>query len=211
MNNHKDHSVIIEQVPLDYYQKGTKNNILQRIWHTNKLRAVLELIPQESSKILDVGCASGWFISQVSQEFPTASCFGIDIYDKAVRYATKLYPHIMFNVADAHSLPFKSNSFDVVICTEVLEHVDDPKRILIEIRRILRKSGTAIIELDSGSTLFSIAWYLWRKWNGKVWNESHLHSFNPNKLEKIILSSELKIEKKEKFNLGMAMIFLLRK
>lgn len=211
MNNHKNHSVIIEQVPLDYYQKGTENNILQRLWHTNKLRAVLELIPQESSKILDVGCASGWFISKVSRKFPKAQCYGIDIYDKGIRYAKKIYPKIEFEVADAHRIPYRKNTFDLVICTEVLEHLDNPKIAILEIKRVLKKDGLAVIELDSGNLLFSIVWYMWRKFGGKVWNDSHLYSFNIKKLEKMIQSCGFKILRKKKFNFGMAMIFLLRK
>lgn len=202
---------VIKQVSVDYYQKGIETNMFQRMWHLNKLKNVLGFVPKSPRNILDVGCASGWFISEVAKAFPTSRCFGIDIFDEAVLYGQQYYPRIKFKTADAHRIPYSGNIFDLVICAEVLEHVDDPKQILLEIRRVLRKNGAAIIELDSGSTLFSIAWYLWRKWNGKVWNDAHLHSFNPKKLEKIILSLGFKIEKKKKFNLGMAMIFLLRK
>jgi len=45
---------------------------------------------------------------------------------------------------------------------------------------------------------------------GKVWNDSHLHSFNIKKLEKMIKSCGFKILKKEKFNFGMAMVFLIK-
>lgn len=99
----------------------------------------------------------------------------------------------------------------MVICTEVLEHVENPKAVIIEIKRVLKKEGMAIIELDSGNLLFSIIWYLWRKFAGKVWKDSHLHSFNIRKLEKMIQSCDLKILRKQKFNLGMAMVFLIRK
>lgn len=207
------HNHIIEQVPPDYYQTGVKKNMLQRIWHINKLIEVLKETKnfKTLSNVLDVGCASGWFVSEISKRYPEANYYGIDIYDKGIKYANKMYPHIKFSLADAHQIPYKNNLFDLVICTEVLEHVDDPKAVLLEIKRVLKKGGKAIIELDSGSPLFSIVWFLWRKSKGSVWDEAHVHSFNSKKLEKMSLDCGFKILKKRKFNLGMAMIFTLEK
>lgn len=207
------HRHIIEQVPADYYQKGVKENLLQKIWHTNKLNMVLKSIEYEKKeKILDVGCASGWFIFEISKKYPKSYCFGIDIYEKGIDYAKKKYSHIKFKTADAHKIPYEKEVFDIVICTEVLEHVDDPKLVLTEIKRVLKKGGIAVIELDSGSWLFSFAWYIWRKFlKGKVWNEAHLHSFNVNKLDKLITSCDFKILSKRRFLFGMAMIFKILK
>ena len=209
--NDKHSLHVIEQVPVDYYQKGIERNIFQRMWHNNKLKVVLRFIPGFPKKILDVGCASGWFISNISKKFPKAKCYGIDIYDKGIKYAKKIYPKIEFKVADAHKIPYGKNTFDLAICTEVLEHVTDPKSVLQEIKRVLKNKGSAIIELDSGNLLFSMVWYMWRKLWGKVWQDSHLHSFNIEKLEKIIKSCGFKILRKKKFNLGMAMLFLIHK
>lgn len=207
------HHHIIEQVPPDYYQSGIKKNFLQRIWHTNKLREVLKEIKNIGllKKVLDVGCASGWFISEISKKYPKANYYGIDIYDKGINFARKNYPRIKFRVADAHRIPYQSNFFDLVVCTEVLEHVDVPKAVLLEIKRVLRKNGIAIIELDSGSWLFSLVWFLWRKGKGNVWKEAHLHSFNPQKLERVSLECGFKIINRKEFNFGMAMIFTLQK
>lgn len=209
MKKHNHH--IIRQVPPDYYQKGIQKNLFQRFWHTNKLKIVSSLMPHSPKKILDVGSASGWFISELSKKHPQAKCHGIDVYKQAISYGKKFYPHIEFRLADAHALPYKNNTFDVVISTEVLEHVDSPKEALLEIKRVLKKNGVAIIELDSGSILFSVAWYLWRKKNGKVWNDSHLHSFNVKKLEKMLNDCGFVILSKKKFNLNMAMVFCAKK
>jgi len=205
------HLHVIEQVPVDYYQKGIERNIFQRIWHTNKLKVVIRFIHGSPKTILDVGCASGWFISKISKKFPKAKCYGIDIYDKGIKYALKTYPKIEFKVADAHKIPYRKNTFDLVICTEVLEHLDSPKSAILEIKRVLKKGGLAVIELDSGNLIFSIVWHVWIKFVGKVWNDSHLHSFNIKKLEKMILSCGFKIMDRQKFNFGMAMVFLIRK
>jgi ubiquinone/menaquinone biosynthesis C-methylase UbiE len=49
-------------------------------------------------------------------------------------------------VADAQYLPIKSDSIDIVLCSQVLEHLEDPKRCLREIKRVLRCGGIAVID-----------------------------------------------------------------
>lgn len=205
------HQHIIEKVPVDYYQYGIENNILQKIWHLRKLDNVNGFIEQSPQKTLDVGCASGWFIAKIKERFPDSKFYGVDIYNESIEYAKKLYSGIEFRSADAHFLPYDDNFFDLVICTEVIEHLDDPQKAIKEMKRVLKKSGKLIIEVDSGSLLFSFVWFFWTKLRGKVWNDSHLHSFNITKLEDFAEKNELKVLKKKKFNLGMAMIFLLEK
>lgn len=204
-------NIVIEQVPVDYYQRGIKKNLLQRIWHTNKLKVILQLMPVVPKKVLDVGCASGWFVSKIADEFPSAQCYGIDIYGRAIEYGKKMYPKIQFFVADAHKLPFKNRAFDVVICTEVLEHVANPKDVVLEIRRVLKDKGVGIIELDSGSILFTLLWFIWRKFKGRVWNDAHLRRFSITNLECYMSSCQFKVIKKKAFNMGMAVAFLIEK
>lgn len=206
--NHKD---IIEQVPLDYYQKGVRSNFFQRTWHKRKLLEVTKSINGKPEKILDVGCASGWFLSQVVKTFPKSQCYGVDIYRDAILYGKKKYSKIIFKTADAHSLPFPAQTFDVVICTEVLEHIKNPEIALLEIRRVLKKNGQAVIELDSGSILFSVVWYFWKLTRGSVWSHAHLHSFTVGKLERMLKKTGFKIDRKKRFSLGMAMLFSVTK
>lgn len=133
------------------------------------------------------------------------------MYKKAIAYGKKKYPNLTLQVADAHKIPYKSGFFDVVICTEVLEHVENPSKVLQEIKRVMKKNGIAIIELDTGSLLFSIVWYLWRKTRGKVWKDAHLHSFTVRKLKRYMKHYGFKIIKMQTFNADMAMIFAVKK
>lgn len=205
---------IWHQVPPDYYQKSVKNNFLQRKWHKGKLKYVLDAIIESGSspkKIIDVGCASGWFISEISKKFPKAKCFGIDIYKDAIDFGKKKYRKINFKCADAQSIPFKNSTFDVVICCEVLEHVENPKKTLLEIKRILKNDGTAVMEIDSGNFLFKIIWYWWTNLRKGVWRDSHIHQFDVSKLEKLFSKTGFKIKSKKIFNYSMAVVFVLKR
>lgn len=203
---------IWHQVPPDYYQKGIKENILQRFWHTGKLRAILTFMNGENfQEILDVGCASGWFLSRLSQKYPQAECVGIDVYKPAIEYGQRYYPYLKLIVSDAHRIPFQNESFGVVICTEVLEHVVEPEKVIKEIKRVLKKNGVAIIEMDTGNILFRIAWYWWTSLRRGVWKDAHIHTFNTKKLESVIIKSGFSIQKKQFFNYSMAIAFLCKK
>lgn len=66
---------IWHEVPVDYYQKGVASNFLQRSWHRGRLKATIGLLEDQQlnrnrNKALDVGCASGWFISEIARHFP---------------------------------------------------------------------------------------------------------------------------------------------
>ena len=201
---------IWNQVPEDYYQKSIATSPLQRIWHGRKLSLAKELLKKlEFKNLLDVGCASGYMLSEIAKTSPGKQFFGVDIYDKAIKFAKIKYQNINFKVATARGLPFADNAFDVVICYETIEHVEDPLASLKEIRRVLKKGGTLILAMDSGNWLFRVIWFVWERTKGKVWRGSHLHPFHHNELESIVARAGFKIKRKIFSHWGMEVVFVL--
>jgi SAM-dependent methyltransferase len=72
---------------------------------------------------------------------------------QTLRRANGLGSHV---VADGIMLPFKSGSFSHVICTEVLEHIENDEKVLSEAARVLRKSGSLIITFPHRKAFFAI-------------------------------------------------------
>lgn len=212
--NHKTLKDIWHQVPPDYYQIGVKKNLFQRYWHTQKLHIItnsLALYKKPPEKILDVGSSSGWLLFEISKRFPSSKCFGIDVYQKAITYGKQLYKNLSLIHADAHKIPFPNETFDVVICTEVLEHVVNPEKVLKEIRRVLRSNGIAVIEMDSGNWLFKIVWHWWTNIRNGAWKDSHINAFHAKKLGKMIQDSGFKIWEQKFFNYSMAVAYFCKK
>jgi len=202
---------IWNKVPPDYYQNGVKKNIIQRLWHMGKLRSISELIaslPHAPETILDLGCASGWFLSEISKIFPHTKGSGIDVYKDAIDYGKKHYAYLDLYHGDGHALPFPKHSFDIVICNEVLEHVVDPRKVLQEIKRVLKPNGHAIIEMDTGNFLFRFIWYWWTHVGHGVWEDAHIQVFNTEKLQNLIKNTGFFIKRKKIFNASMAVVFL---
>jgi len=80
-------------------------------------------------KTLDVGSRRG----RHKEHFPNS--FSVDL-------SAENDPDL---VADAHTLPFEDNSYEIVICREVLEHVKDPQKVLSELHRVLMPGGTLLL------------------------------------------------------------------
>lgn len=208
----KNFKKILSSVPLDYYQKGTKNNLLQKYWHETKINFAIKLLRGISFKnCLEVGSASGYLISEIAKEFPAVKFQAIDAYDKAVKYAQKKYPEIKFTLAEAEKLPFKEEQFDTILCYETIEHVRDPKKAMLEMKRVLKKGGSLILAMDSGVFVFRIVWFIWEKTFGRAWQKAHLNPYHWSDLEKLVLQSGFKIKNRYFTHFGLEVVFALTK
>jgi len=95
-----------------------------------------------SKSVLDIGCSTGIISVRLSEKFKNV--VGIDIDENGIAYAQSSpmpNPRLQFEVGDAMSLRFPDESFDIVICAHVYEHVPDALKLFSEINRVLRKGG----------------------------------------------------------------------
>lgn len=211
LNNHKLYKVW-NQVPVTYYQQGVQTNLLQKTWHGAKIKLAKKLLSKvKFENCLDVGCASGYMLSEVAKAFPGREYIDVDIYDKAIEHARKTYPDIKFKVSSAEKLPFKDGSFDLILFYETIEHVENPITCLKELRRVLKKNGTLILTMDSGNWLFRIVWFVWENTKGNIWKGAHLHPFHHKELERIIKKSKFRIKNKIFSLLRMEVTFVAKK
>jgi len=98
--------------------------------------------PLASARLLDVGCRQGAMSAVFATAASNVTAVDVDrqaIADGAVRYAR--LANLRFVVADGTGLPFRDESFDVVVCNHVYEHVSDADRLMAEIHRVLRADG----------------------------------------------------------------------
>lgn len=203
-----------EHVPPDWYYRSIKENIFQRYWHKRRFDEVSKMI-EENNKgiILDIGSADGTFTNVILQRSKAKKVTGIDVLEKSVDWANKHWDSekLKFQLGDAHKLNFKPDTFDAVVALEVLEHVKEPKKVLREIKRVLKKGGYAVFLVPSDSILFKIIWFFWTKSRGKIWQDTHIQTYRNDYLVKISKGVGFKIEESKKFILDMLHLVKVRK
>lgn len=138
---------------------------------------------------LEIGLGTGESFELNSSHFKNS--YGMDIAEGMVRKAyskQKIKKHLF--VGDACNLPLRSNSFDFVICQDVLEHVPYQEQLLLEVYRILRSQGIGIIATPN--PLWEPLLYLAEKMSMK--NQEGKHKFvNLPKMAKKVLDSKCTI------------------
>ncbi len=122
------------------FEKHTTKNPVGRVFLNNFLKYVVKTTkPLQIDSVLDVGCGEGFTLDRLQKEKIGKSYEGIDNLDEAIAYAHKVHPKLDIKKGDIYDLPYKTNSFDLVICTEVLEHLDNPKKAYRELIRVSKK------------------------------------------------------------------------
>jgi ubiquinone/menaquinone biosynthesis C-methylase UbiE len=110
---------------------------------------------QDSFSFLDAGCGNGIYLNFMSDKYPEAKLFGFDFSDTIIPIARKNAPNTEINQGNLEKLTCADASFDLILCTQVIEHLLDDKKGLAELYRILKPGGYLIISTDNENNLFT--------------------------------------------------------
>jgi len=165
---------------------GHKNNLFMKLlfFPYHNLRGIPYI---KNGKALDIGCGNGRFLLDCRNI--GWDVYGIEIDKEAEEIAEKNGIKIF---QDLKKADFRDNFFDTITVWDSLEHMPNPMETLKEIKRILKKEGSLVIEIpnidSSAYTLFKDKWY-------GLDCPRHLHSFSLNTIKKYCDKIGFKIEK----------------
>jgi 2-polyprenyl-3-methyl-5-hydroxy-6-metoxy-1,4-benzoquinol methylase len=114
------------------------------------LGAIFDAAPS-GSHVLDIGCGNGIIAKAIATKgFQVRA---IDVSDKTIEEARKSngHPNIQYEVVPAGQLSDERDRYHAIICSEVLEHLDDPSSLLQIVRSALAKTGIVIVTVPNGS------------------------------------------------------------
>lgn len=103
-----------------------------------------------NNRILDVGCGYGELLIEIAKRYPGNLLYGIDLTMVRPKEVSQKLDKIVIKSGDIQEkFPFEDNFFDVVFCTETLEHLKNPDYCLQEIKRVLANNGRIIITIPN--------------------------------------------------------------
>jgi len=141
------------------YYNYLKNRSKFSLWFRKNF-LLKPIIKEFSGKVLDVGCGIGEFMQLYSNSY------GIEINKHVVNYCRKNGLRVYYG--SVFDIPFKNNTFDGILCSNVLEHLEKPERAISEMRRVLKKVGTLLIIVPTKKD------YKKDPTHVKYWNEKNL-------------------------------------
>lgn len=116
-----------------------------------RVKNALKYIKISAERTLDLGSGEGVWVLELSRR--SMDIFGIDISLDSLKNTKNILCSSGFQSkivqSDVQKLPFKKNSFDQVICLDVLEHVEAPDKVFKEIYRCLKKKGQFVITIPN--------------------------------------------------------------
>ena len=135
----------------DYEERAFYSRVwFQKYWQRKRYSIIVDYCKNFKS-ILDIGCGSNQILDGLPQSI------GCDIEINKLRYVRGPFRNLV--QADVHNLPFKDDSFDACILSQVIEHLPQNPAILDEVVRVNRKNGYIIIGMPDYDT----HWYIIEK------------------------------------------------
>jgi len=191
----------------DVYEKACKSWFLpRRLWHLHKNREVVKKVT--GKRVLEVGCGSGTIVKRLLHK--GKNVFGVDIGKKFLNFCHSSYKDAFFCSADAEKLPFSDNSFDTIICSEVIEHLSEPEKSLKEFVRILHPNGELVITTPNISVRWALVEAIWTRIRRKMLETNH-KCFTKKQLRFLLNSTGFTISHNASFMFGCLLFVKARK
>ncbi|MBN1401657.1 MAG: methyltransferase domain-containing protein [Anaerolineae bacterium] len=162
-------------------------------------RLVLDtLAPLAGQSLLDIACGMGDTLHQAAAR--QLVCYGVDLSPVAVEIARQRVPSASAMVGNAQQLPFDDCTFDNVTLVGSLEHLLDPGECLLEIRRVLKWGGRALVLVPNGYYLQDILWLVLRKGHGPDHKQIVERFATAQQWRLFIESGGLRVERMRRWN-----------
>lgn len=185
-----DHDGITNGVEFYGYDDYLRDEENIRITFARRLETIERYANKD--RLLDVGCATGFFLDLARQR--GWEVVGTEVSEYGARYARQ-YFDLDVRLGSLGELGFGAQAFDVVTMWDVIEHVVDPTAELREVHRILRKGGLlSIITPDAGSL---VARLLGRRWEEFRRVREHVFFFSKHTLDQMLRKTGFEIIRTE--------------
>lgn len=127
-------------------------------------------LTSQAARVVDIGCGVGDLLVALRRRCPSIATYGCDFSEKAIAGAKERLPDGEFLKHAISRLPYDSQAFEVVLCTDTLEHLEQPGLVVEELVRICAPGGIVVIVVPDGD-VDDFSGHLW------FWSEKSLGRF----------------------------------
>jgi 2-polyprenyl-3-methyl-5-hydroxy-6-metoxy-1,4-benzoquinol methylase len=125
----------------------------ERIADIKRLTFIIDVLKEKlppQAEVLDVGCGNGVISRGLGEVGFRVK--GIDISEKTIEKAKALnkFPNVVFEVCSAEQLVANNQRYHAIICSEVLEHLENPGKLLAVLHEVLHPEGVLIVTVPNG-------------------------------------------------------------
>ena len=143
---------------------------------------------KDIKNILDVGCGYGLLSKQLKRTYPKLNLYGIEHAKEASQSSQKILKLLRCDIEDISYIrrQLKTQKFDVIIFSDVLEHLYDPVGIIKSYQSFLNQDGTIVITVPNIANIFSRIALLFGYFNYSetgVMDKTHIRFFNKQNLK----------------------------
>lgn len=169
------------------FEKHTSKNPLKKFFFKRFEDDLISLVaPLNPKKILDAGCGEGFTLSRFYELKIGEELEGVDFSSDAIEIGKGLYPYLNIKLGDIYNLPYKNDSFELVTCMEVLEHLENPVQALKEVERVSSKYVLLTVPNEPLFTIFN-----YTRWGKDI---GHINKWSSSAFKKLIThNSSLRI------------------
>ena len=180
--------------------------VLDETIDPNLSLAVMSRLVGENKRVLDIGCASGYFARLLKRH--GCEVVGIDVNEAALAAARA---HCVQTVhADVEAVPLASLipnlRFDVVVCGDVLEHLMNPARLLEQVRTILTDDGYLVASFPNvahGAVRLALLKGQFDYQDEGLLDDTHLRFFTLKTMDEMLLGCGYRVDELERVTMGI--------
>jgi ubiquinone/menaquinone biosynthesis C-methylase UbiE len=171
---------------ISFLERVVPGKVQSPLWQEHISRYTFTLNYVANKIVLDVACGTGYGTELASEKADIV--VGVDISREALAYAVnhRKNSNSEFVLADAHSLPFRGDAFDVVVSLETIEHLTRYRKFLKEIQYILKTNGELIMSTPNRRILAAK--------QKKPINPFHIKEFTSDELLQLLKVFSTKIQ-----------------
>ncbi len=129
------------------------NNPFLRYKEEKIASLIIENMPANGKVFLEIGCGEGSNLFFLQKRLPGVRLIGIDFSEEKVRFLNARFSKTIGMCADATELPFKQSTFDMVLCRDILHHINWARdKVMAEVLTVLKPGGIVLIFESNGKT-----------------------------------------------------------